>query len=277
MSEPSIQELERDVESARGKLAGDLAILRAPATYEAFTSELKSEAADIKDTLIDKARSSVQSTFENLIDDVKARAAANPAAALAIGAGIAWRMLQRPPIATALVGAGLYSLFKTSPVQSHSSEEFLAQARARLSEQATDFAATVKDKAVEMGEAAAEKASELASDAVERVSAAGETAQSKVAEIASSVKDSAQQWTSAAQMDNAANAAVDMRRSTMDAAQRTYTRIGATAEDWARPVQKAIDDPQARDNILLGAAGVAVIAALGFAYQRRLNEPADAD
>jgi hypothetical protein len=39
-------------------------------------------------------------------DDVKARAAANPAAVIAIGAGLAWRLLQRSPIASALIGVG---------------------------------------------------------------------------------------------------------------------------------------------------------------------------
>ena len=37
------------------------------------------------------------------------------------------------------------------------------------------------------------------------------------------------------------------------------------------------DSQDARDKFLLGAAGVAVAAALGIACQRRLSEPADAD
>jgi len=49
------------------------------------------------------------------------------------------------------------------------------------------------------------------------------------------------------------------------------------AEDWARPVQQTIEDPEARDKLLLGAAGIAVIAALGIAYQRKLSEPAEAE
>jgi hypothetical protein len=52
-------------------------------------------------------------TKDALWDDVKARAAANPAALIAIGAGLAWRLMQRPPIASALIGVGLYSLWKT--------------------------------------------------------------------------------------------------------------------------------------------------------------------
>ena len=117
MSDPSLHQLERDVEAARAKLAGDLSTLRCPATYSEFSSELKYEALDMKDALVDKAKSSVQSTIDTFVEDLKARAAANPAAALAIGAGIAWRLIQRPPIATALIGAGLYSLLRTTPTQ----------------------------------------------------------------------------------------------------------------------------------------------------------------
>jgi hypothetical protein len=278
MSDASIHQLEREVEAARAKLAGDLATIRSPATYSEFTSELKDGAVDIKDALVDKAKASVQSTFDNLIEDVKARAAANPAAALAIGAGIAWRLLQRPPIATALVGAGLYSLFKTAPTQINPSGDYLAQAKVRLGEQAADFAGTVKDRAVEMGEAAAAKAGELASDAVERASTMAENAQDKVAEIAGSVKAGAQQWTSDAQSSVREIGAEASNRldGVADATQRKLARVGATVEDWTRPVQQAIDDPQARDKLLLGAAGMAVIAALGIACQRRLSEPTDA-
>lgn len=290
MSDPSIQQLEQEVEVARAKLADDLATLLAPATYSEFTSDLKHEAVDLKNALVDRAKASVRSTFENLVDDVKARAAANPAAALAIGAGLAWRLLQRPPIATALVGAGLYSLFKTSPTQSNGSVDFLTQARARFGEQTAEFAGTVKDRAVEMGGAAAAKAGELASEAVERASAMGESAKDKVAEIAGSVKQTAQQWTSDTQssarqlgveatdrMASAAAAVHDMRGSAADATQSTVARAGAMAEDWMRPVQQTIENPEARDKFLLGAAGVAVIAALGIACQRRLSEPAEAE
>jgi hypothetical protein len=290
MSDPSIQQLEREVEAARARLAGDLAILRAPGTYEAFTAELRDEAVDLKDAVIDKAKSSVQSTFDKLIEDVKARAAANPAAALAIGAGIAWRLIRHPPIATALVGAGLYSLFKTSPAQINPSGDYLTQARTRLGEQASELAGTVKDRAAEIGEVAVAKAAGLASETAERASAIGESAKDKVEEIAGSVTQTARQWSAEARdsarqtgaevragIDGAGTAIDDMRRSAADAAQRTAVRAGAVAEDWVRPAQQMIEDPQARDKLLLGAAGIAVVAALGIACQRRLSEPAEAE
>ena len=274
MSDSTLHQLEREVEVARAKLIGDLTTLRSPATFSQFTSDLKHEAMDIKDDLVDKAKASVQSTFEGLIDGVKARAAANPAAALAIGAGIAWRLIKHPPIATVLVGAGLYSLFRTSPAPFNPTgrQDYLTQAKTRLGEQATDFAETVKDHAVEMGEAAAEKAGELASHVRDRASAMGETATDKVAEIAGSVKETAQQWSAQVQ-----SSARQLGAEVSSDAAQTISRVGAAADEWASPVQRTMENPEARDKLLLGAAGVAVIAALGIACQRRLREPAAVD
>src|SRR4029453_10516715 len=96
----NIDKHESEVEEARAKLAKDLAVLRSPQTYREFGADLKSEA---------------QSVVQNILDEVKARAAANPTAALAIGAGIGWRLLRHPPIATTLIGAGLFSLWRTPP------------------------------------------------------------------------------------------------------------------------------------------------------------------
>ena len=79
--------LEDEVAAARTKLAGDLAILRSPHTYRKFTADLKSDA---------------QSAVKSLVEEVKARAASNPAAALAIGAGLGWRLIKHPPIANDL-------------------------------------------------------------------------------------------------------------------------------------------------------------------------------
>jgi hypothetical protein len=74
MSQLSLQEHEREVEHKRAKLAGDLTILRSPETFSAFTNDLQYEA-----------KSAAQSTLNGLLEDFKAKAAANPAAALAIG------------------------------------------------------------------------------------------------------------------------------------------------------------------------------------------------
>src|SRR5688572_33339992 len=103
MSEPSLQVLEREVEAARAKLAADLETLSSPRTVSEFKEEVKAEAIETKDELIEKAKSSATSTVQQIVDDIKARAVANPGAALAIGAGIAWRLVHKPPIASVLV------------------------------------------------------------------------------------------------------------------------------------------------------------------------------
>ena len=59
--------IEREVEHARSRLRSDLSILISPRTYSSFKEDLISEA---------------NSKVYNLIDNLKARAAANPVATL---------------------------------------------------------------------------------------------------------------------------------------------------------------------------------------------------
>jgi len=94
----SVTECEREVEIARAKLTRDLSTLRSPETFSSFTGELKAEAFEAKDAVVEHAKEAVRTSVEDFVEDLKARAAANPAAALAIGAGLAWRVLRRPPI-----------------------------------------------------------------------------------------------------------------------------------------------------------------------------------
>ena len=95
MSAKTLRQFEGDVEMARAKLTGSLATLRSPDTLSAFTDDLKKEALDTKDALIGQAKAAAQSKVTELVEDLKAKAAANPAAALAIGAGLAWHFLRR--------------------------------------------------------------------------------------------------------------------------------------------------------------------------------------
>jgi hypothetical protein len=79
--------LEREVEVTRERVAGDLARLRSPATLSEFKRELWTEARESKDQIVESATNYVEDTVQNVLSDIKGRAAANPAAALAIGAG----------------------------------------------------------------------------------------------------------------------------------------------------------------------------------------------
>ena len=278
MADDTLYLREREVEAARSKLAADLAILSSPNTFSEFTNDLKTGAIKLKDDAIAKAKSSAQSTLESVVEDVKARAAANPAAVLAIGAGIAWRLIRHPPITTALIGAGLYSLFKTTPSPTfHSQESFLSQARDRLREQALDFASATRDQAQELGEAAANKTSELASSMAESVSEMSQNAVNKISETASSATDRAKQWTEQAQTsiegwsEEAKATVVGQPRSLHGGTQATRSR--GLQESWSPSLQPA---QASRNTMLLGVAGVAVAAAMGIALQRRMSE-ADED
>src|SRR5262245_51641511 len=133
----SIRQCEREVEVARAKLANDLAVLRSPKTFAAFTDDLKQDAIETKDELVGQATDAVQSKVTGLVEDLKAKAAANPAAALMIGAGIGWYLLRHPPITTALVGCGLFSLLRTnaSAQPFARTEDYVRQGQARLKEQ----------------------------------------------------------------------------------------------------------------------------------------------
>ncbi len=149
MSEKSLRSHEQDAEFARAKLAGSLAILRSPVTISSFTDDLKKEALEAKDNLVDQAKSAAHSKVNDLVEDLKAKAAANPAAILAIGAGLAWRAIRNPPIASALVGLGIFSLWRTNAFRPQGSyqPDYLEEGKKRLKEQAGEAVSKVKEMA----------------------------------------------------------------------------------------------------------------------------------
>jgi hypothetical protein len=65
MSEPSLQQHEREAEAARAKLAKDLATLTSPATTHAFKAGVKAEIVSAKDALIDSAQSRLTKPARN--------------------------------------------------------------------------------------------------------------------------------------------------------------------------------------------------------------------
>jgi len=222
----NLSKLEVEVEGARDKLAIDLALLRSPQIYREFTAGLKSDA---------------QSVAQRALDDVKARVAANPTAALAIGAGIAWRVLKHPPIATALIGAAVLSLWRTSPVRVEE-EDYLTTAHQRFGEQVSEAVETVKDYAAETVASAQEKASDYA-----------QAARQKIQGLATSAAEQA-----AERIEHARDAAKHIPDQAVNAAQRARSQF-----------DRPINHEGVRDQVLLGVAGLAVVAALGVAYQRQ--------
>lgn len=227
MTEPSLRELERDVGAARERLLSHLSVLSSPAAYLEFKQNLKDEA---------------RFTLRGILEDVKGRAAANPAATLAVGAGIAWRLLRHPPIATALIGAGLYSLWRTTPVPSQGDDvDYLSTAKTRLGEQVSDLATSVGQQTTQMAKTVTDNAGELAESAKEKM----------------------QEWASQASEEISDGAGYVAKRtaSALHEAKMIPSNAGYMAK-------KIISNSESRDTLLLGAAGLAVAAAVGIAYQR---------
>jgi hypothetical protein len=94
---PDLNVLEHDLQETRARLARDFDRLRSTETISGFKADLLAQASQKKDELVGKAKDSVSASVRDLWSEMKARAAANPAAALALGAGLAWRLMQRPP------------------------------------------------------------------------------------------------------------------------------------------------------------------------------------
>jgi hypothetical protein len=217
--------LEREVEQARAKLADDLAVLRSP------------------QTIGDGLRFEARSFFQRILDDLKARAAANPSAALAIGAGIGWRLVKHPPIASALIGAGLLSLWRTPPVHVNE-EDSLTTAQERFGKQLSEALGTAKVYATDTIGSAKEKASEYAQ----------------------SVQEKAQVLASSA----AAGATAGFEQAG-EIARRFPNRAKNAAQQATSQLSSAVRDETIRDQLLLGVASVAVAAVLGITYQRRAS------
>jgi hypothetical protein len=220
--------LELEVEQARTKLANDLAHLRSPQSYRNFGAGLKSNA---------------QSVVQRFLNDLKARAAANPSATLAIGAGVAWKLMKNPPIATALIGAGMLSLWRAKPV-SVDDQDYLETAQQRFGEQVSEAADAVREYAAESVVAAREK-----------VGAYAQSAGDTIERFATSATKEA-----VGSMERAGAAAKQIPDKAIDAAQRASSQFS-----------RAVGDEGVRDQVLLGLAGLAV-AALGVAYQHRATD-----
>jgi uncharacterized protein YdcH (DUF465 family) len=245
MSDLSLKVHEREVESAREKLTEDLAVLCSARTFAGFTDDLKQQALDTKDAVWER---------------LKARAAANPAAMMAIAAGLGWRLMTRPPIASALIGLGLFSLWRTSgaPLDKHSS--FLQQSAQSLKTQGEDLAT-----------AAGGMAADLAAQAKGTVS-------SKGTEAWEAAKAKVQEWNeqASARLDEARLKAKTASDSVVDGLRRQQHELRDEVADMTAAAKESLRDEDTRNTMLIGIAGVAIAAALGIACQKRISESTEA-
>jgi hypothetical protein len=246
--------LERDVAQARARFADDLARLRSPDNLARFKDDLWAEARETKDELVGKTKEAAKEGAQRVLTELKERAAANPLAAAAIGAGLAWRFIHRPPVATLLIGAGLFGLLRTSapqrsnePYMGFHDEERVLRHRTGdgdLAQRAADMTGAVKEKVQDWSASAGETARAAATQIGDKAAAAAEGASQTLHEARITARETLSQAT-----ENAA----------------------ALAERASTRLQDAMPDREDRDKYLLGVAALAVAAAVGIAYQRRTH------
>jgi hypothetical protein len=193
MIESQLERLERDVEEARKRLTDDLALLRRPSAQYEFKQDLMFRAVRKRDDFIHQTRSAALMRAQQFLADVKSRAAANPAAVLAIVAGLAWRLARHPPISSILVGLGVAGLLKTDPASGPSPVTVKVT---ELANSASDLAAKVAEEAPQRSMQTRRSATETlqqfyttAGVATSRAREAGRAALSKTAGVANDVSN----------------------------------------------------------------------------------------
>jgi gas vesicle protein len=255
MSTLELNRLEEDVAKARERVVTDVARLRSPAAMAEFK-------ADIGQTLSDSA----QRTVENL----KNRAAANPAAVLAIAAGLLWRFARHPPIASLLVGVGLASLLRTSPDSPPSpvvtrSGELLHVANEKaseLTEQAREFSGQAREAVASTAATLSQTAGRIADQVAQttaRVSEQGARVSAEAARMSSQATDTATRLSG-----QAAETAARMS----EGAGQIAAQASRSADRLRVAAQQALPDMPGRDGLLLGVAAVAVGAAALIGLRR---------
>jgi hypothetical protein len=179
MTETELERLERDVEQARKRLTGDLALLRRPTVLSGFQQ-------DAKDELIHRATGAASSQAKRFLTDIKNRAAANPVAVLAITTGLAWRLVRYPPISSILIGLGIAGLFRTDPASRPSPVVVRAS---ELASSAPDLANNLAEEAHQQSVQARRSANDMFEQVTDSVGAsrareAGRAVLSRTASVA---------------------------------------------------------------------------------------------
>ena len=270
MSAAELDVLEREVEQARARFAADLAALGSPRRVGDLKEDLWTQATRTKDDLVETTKDAARNATQRVIDDLKDRAVANPAAALAIGAGLTWRIFQRPPIASLLVGIGLVSLLRTSPSQRKHPDmgRFDAGLSADgLLTRASLAVETAKTRAGEWTQQAGETARETASQIGNTASHIGEEATSAAERASAAARE-----TAAHVKEGVAHVKEGVASAANEAARMTGEAVRGLSDKASAAVHEAVTDPKTRDAYLFGVAALAVAAAVGIAYQRRMEQ-----
>jgi len=238
---------------------------------------------------------------------------------LAIGAGLAWRLVHRPPIATLLVGMGVVGLLRTSPARNlepymgfHDEDPRLLSrygaSEPGLAARAGELADVVKDKVQDWSADAGDAARATATQVAEATTAVAERASRALRDVRDVARDAAENVGehATAAAERAADGLHDARNTARITAAGVSDKAAAVAGQASQAVQDASDtvretvahmadraavvgqqasarlhdampDREHRDTYLLGAAALAVAAAVGVAYQRRSHHAQSAD
>ena len=241
MTHPELDHLERESEQARARLVGSLARLH-----------LKDQASGLKDRLSSRAKDAAQERADDAVSGIKARIAANPGAALAIGAGIAWRLYRHPPIATILIGAGLAALMRTDP--GHPAPG------AHMARRAVRLAGSARDSVQDWRAGSGEQSEDPAHSSMGQSGRSAGSAKEQIGAMVETARERVGEWSSEAGL----------------AAGRQLQRAGRAADRMTmggqRALSRAMPDVDG-DKYLLGAAALALAAAVGIAGQRRAEQP----
>lgn len=251
--------LERDIRTTRARLAANLSVLTSGDTLDQLKSTVKSEALEASDDLMDRARTTGMTMVRRGIEDLKDKALENPMAVAAIGAGIGWRLWKNPPIASALVGYGLFSLMRgpaADPLQNavRDANHRLSEAAKAARDTAMQTAHDMRDSAAAMADRAQSKANALLDDARETASS-----------VAADVRD-----TAGSLADESRGALSSLSRGSKALGEDIWegTQISGRqlVDNVSDRVRHMRSDPQSQ--MLMSIAGVAVAAAVGVAISR---------
>lgn len=115
-----LRRLEREAEAARARLHETIVEIKDPRTVDNAKLEMKHRAEEVKDQIVDYIKGAKDNALESGLAQgnefsrkLQRTAIENPLSVALIGAGIGWHLYKKPPITTALIGAGLWQLMKS--------------------------------------------------------------------------------------------------------------------------------------------------------------------
>ena len=259
-----LDSLERDISRTRARLAANLSVMTSGTTLDELKTALKSEALEAGDDLMDRAKASGLAMVRHGLDDLKNKAMENPVAVVAIGAGIGWQLWKRPPIASALLGYGLFSLLRGSardPLQNAARDagDRLGETASAVVGTASRTARDLRDKAVSMAERVHGEAAAHLADVQDKASSVTADMRETAAALACDARG-----TVSSLVGEATELAGDAWSKSQRSGQALFEDVADRTRHWRA-------DPQSQ--VLLSIAGVAVAAAVGVAVSRYRSGP----